>query len=154
MRSAFHLLVIAFGTLSGPVSAQSWTPQQQEIWRLEEEMWQRDTAKDLTWIDTYWHANATSWPKHHAFPRNRDSVTRWDKYTYANATTLEYELFPLSITVTDNVAVVHYLYRMASENLSKERETVTGRYSDVFAKEGNRWLLIAVTGGEDSASAK
>jgi ketosteroid isomerase-like protein len=154
MRFAIHLLLIAWGTLSVSVSAQSWSPEQQEIWRLEEEMWQRDAAEDLTWIDTYWHADATSWLKDHSFPRSKASVTRWDKYSYANTTTLEHELFPLSITVTKNVAVVHYLYRIASENLGKERETITGRYSDVFVKEGSRWLLISVTGGDDSDSAK
>ncbi len=154
MRFVLSLLLVVWGSLSVPVSAQSWTPDQQEIWRLEETMWQRDTAKDLTWIDTYWHANATSWGIDHPVPRNKASVTRWDKYEYGNVTVLEHELFPLSITVTDNVAVVHYRYRIASEDRNKKREIVTGRYSDVLVREGSRWLIITAIGGDDPGSAK
>lgn len=153
MRLVLSLLLLLCGSSSVPASAQTWTPDQQEIWRLEEAMWQRDTAKDLTWIDTYWHANGTSWGIDHPVPRNRASVARWDKYAYGNYTVLEHELFPLSITVTDNVAVVHYRYRIASEDRDKKREVVTGRYTDVLVREGSRWLIITTVGGDDPRSA-
>jgi ketosteroid isomerase-like protein len=154
MRFVLSLLLIVLISSSVPAFAQSWTSDQQEIWRVEEAMWQRDTAKDLTWIDTYLHANATSWGIDHPVPRNKASVTRWDKYAYSNATVLEYELFPLSITVMDDVAVVHYRYRIASEDLNKRREIVTGRYTDVLVREDGRWLILTVVGGDDPGSAK
>jgi len=31
----------------------------------------------------------------------------------------------------------------------KERETVTGHYTDVLVKEGGRWLFLAWAGGDD-----
>lgn len=117
-------------------------------------MWQRDNAKDLGWIETHWHANATSWGIDQPVPRNKASVTRWDRYSYANSTVLEYELFPLSITVAGNVAVVHYRYRIAREDRDKKREMVTGRYSDVLVKEGSRWLIMTVIGGDDRGSGQ
>ena len=99
MRFTLSLLVMAWGAGSAPAAAQSWTPEQQKIWTLEEQMWQKDTAKDLTWIDTYWHPDATSWGIDQPVPRNRASVTRWDRYENGNTTVLEHELFPLSITI-------------------------------------------------------
>ena len=32
---------------------------------------------------------------------------------------------------------------LARENFKKERETVTGHYTDVLIKEGGRWLFLA-----------
>jgi hypothetical protein len=149
MRFTLSLLVVVWGVVSAPASAQSWTPEQQKIWSFEEACWQRDTAKDLTWIDSCVHPDATSWGIDHPVPRNRASVARWDKYEYGNATVLESELFPLSITIVADVAVVHFRYRIASENSRKERKTVTGRYSDVLIKDGTRWLIITTVGGDD-----
>jgi hypothetical protein len=44
---------------------------------------------------------------------------------------------------------VNYHYQIARENYKKERETVRGRYTDVFLKDGGRWLFIAWTGGDE-----
>ena len=57
--------------------------------------------------------------------------------------------FPISLTITGNIAVVQYRYQIAREDYKKERETVWGRYTDVLVKEGGRWLFIAWTGGDD-----
>ena len=38
---------------------------------------------------------------------------------------------------------------IARENYKKERETVTGRYTDILVKEGGRWLFISSAGGDD-----
>ena len=146
------LSVLAIAVIGGPAAAQTWSPDQQEIWKLEEAMWLKDTAHDLTWIDTYMRPDATSWGIDTPLPRNRASVTRWDRYEFANSTVLEHELFPLSITVAGDVAVVHYRYQMAIENYKKERETVTGRYSDVLVRSAGRWLLLSVVGGDDRKS--
>ena len=74
---------------------------------------------------------------------------RWSRYSSATSTVLEQELFPISVTITGNLAVVQYRYQLATENYKKERETVTGRYTDVLVREGGRWLFIAWAGGDD-----
>jgi ketosteroid isomerase-like protein len=97
------------------------------------------------------HPNLTFWGTNQPMPRNRASLSRWEKYdlAYNNNTVLEQELLPISVTITGNVAVAHYRYQEATENYKKERETVTGRYTDVFIKEGGRWLFITWVGGDD-----
>ncbi len=82
-------------------------------------------------------------------PQNKASLSRWAKYGSTTDTILEQELFPISVTITDNVAVAQYRYRVVSENDKKEREIVTRRYTDAFIKEGNRWMFITWAGGED-----
>jgi len=149
MRAPLSLLFLAMTAYTGTAAAQTWSPEQQEIWRLEEQQWRMAAAKDMTWIETMVHPNLNFWQADQPMPRNKASLSRWEKYTSANNTVLEQELFPISVTITGNVAVAQYRYQVARENYKKERETVTGRYTDVFIREGNRWLFITWAGGDD-----
>ncbi len=149
MRMRLILVLIAVCLYPGVAAAQTWTPEQKEIWRLEDQQWKMSAAKDASWIETMVHPNISFWNTNQPMPRDKASLARWTKYDDTNSTVLEWEIFPISLTITDNVAVANYRYQIASENYKKERETVTGRYTDVFVKEGNRWLFITWAGGDD-----
>ena len=58
---ALSLLLFAFVVQTGTAVAQTWSPEQQEIWRLEDQQWKMNAAKDLTWIETMVHANVSWW---------------------------------------------------------------------------------------------
>ena len=135
--------------LAGPASAQTWSPEQQELWSFEQQQWQMSKDKDSSWIETMVHPNLRYWEVGEQMPRDRASLARWNRYTNATTTVLEQEIFPISATVTGNVAVVQYHYRIARENNKKERETVTGHYTDVLLKENGQWRFIAWEGGDD-----
>jgi hypothetical protein len=130
-------------------SAQTWSAEQQEIWKLEEKQWQMAKDKDMSWIETMVHPSLSYWGTDSPVPQTKASLARWNRYENTTATVLEQELFPLSITVTGNIAVVNYRYQIARESYKKERETVHGRYMDVLVKDGGRWQFIAWTGGDD-----
>jgi hypothetical protein len=148
-RFSVSLLSLILAAVAGAASAQTWSPEQQEIWRFEEQQWKMSAAKDLTWIDKMVHANVSYWDRDQPAPRNKASLSRWSRYSSTNLTVLEQELFPISVTITGNIAVAQYSYEVARENYKKERETVTGRYTDVLVKEGGRWLFLAWAGGDD-----
>ena len=148
-RSSFSVCALALVLFAGVAHAQTWSPAEQEVWKLEEQQWQMAKDKDASWIDKMVHANVSYWDADGQSPQNKASLTRWNKYNNTNGTVLEQELSPLSIVITGNVAVVQYRYRVARENFKKERETVGGRYTDVFTKENGRWLFIAWAGGDD-----
>ncbi len=145
--SKFALLSLV--VMAGAASAQTWSPEQQELWKLEEQQWQMAKDKDLSWVEKLVHPNLSYWNTEQSSPQNRASLARWDRYNNTNATVLEQELFPISATITGNVAVMQYRYMIARENYKKERETVSGHYMDVLVKEGGRWLFIAWAGGDD-----
>ena len=150
IRALFPALAfLSLLAVAAPASAQTWSAEQQEIWKFEEQQWQMAKDKDLTWIDKMVHPNLSYWDSDQQSPQNKASLARWNRYNNTNATVLEQELFPISITITGNIAVVHYRYTIARENFKKERETVHGRYTDVLVKEGGRWLFIAWAGGDD-----
>ena len=127
MFSRIVMAMICVCGLAGTAVAQTWNAEQKEIWNLEEQQWKMAAAEDLSWID---------------------SLRRWGKYQVENSTVLEQELFPISITLTGNVAVVQYNYQIARENYKKEREMVTGNYTDVLVKENGRWQFLTWSGGD------
>lgn len=134
---------------AGAAVAQTWTPEQQEVWKLEQQQWQMSKDKDSSWIEKMVHPSLSYWETGAPVPQNGASLTRWNRYNSASATVLEQEVFPISLTITGNIAVAQYSYQVARENYKKERETVWGHYTDVLVKEGGRWLFIAWAGGDD-----
>lgn len=149
-RCAF-LGLLSLGLLPMLAAAQTWTAEQQEIWTLEQQQWQMSKDKDLTWVDKMVHPNLSFWDVDQPGPQNKDSLVRWNRYSSSASTVLEQELFPISVTITGNLAVAQYSYTVVRENYKKEREPATGRYTDVLIKEGGRWLFIAWAGGDDPA---
>jgi hypothetical protein len=144
--------VLAAGCIvavAGSAAAQTWTAEQQEIWKFEQQQWQMEKSKDASWIETMVHPNLHYWAAGSPVPQDKASLARWNRYSSAEATVLEQELYPLAATITGNVAVVQYRYQIARENYKKERETVWGHYTDVLIKQDGKWLFIAWEGGDD-----
>lgn len=152
MRKLFALMAASFGLLAfaGGAAAQTWSAEQQELWRLEEQQWKMAAAKDTSWMDSMVHPNMRYWETSDPMPRDRASLKHWARYTTENSTVLEQQIFPISATITGNVAVMQYHYVMATENYKKERKMVTGRYTDVLMKDNGKWVFIAWAGGDDS----
>ncbi|HYO46056.1 MAG TPA: nuclear transport factor 2 family protein [Gemmatimonadota bacterium] len=147
VRHLFLSLVLA--GFASAASAQTWSAEQQEIWRFEEQQWKMAAEKDLSWVDTMVHPNLSYWDTDQPGPQNKASLSRWSRYGSTNITVLEQELFPITVTITGDIAVVQYSYSIARENYQKERETVTGRYTDILVKDNGRWLFLAWAGGDD-----
>ncbi|HME38285.1 MAG TPA: nuclear transport factor 2 family protein [Steroidobacteraceae bacterium] len=135
--------------MAGFASAQALSADQQEIWKVEHQQWKMAADKDLNWIDKLLHPNMQFWETGAPMPRDFASIKHWGRYEVESGTTLEYEIFPISVTITGNVAVAQYHFMLARENYKKDRETVTGHYMDVLIKEGGRWQFIAWAGGDD-----
>jgi hypothetical protein len=145
-----HLFVVLMmAGFASAASAQTWSPEQQEIWQFEEEQWRMSAEEDASWVDTMTHPNLSYWSVDQPGPQNKESLARWVRYGNASGTVLEQELFPISMTITGDVAVVHYRYTIVSENYKKDRETVTGRYTDILLRENGRWLFLSWAGGDD-----
>jgi hypothetical protein len=142
---------LALSVMSGSAHAGEWSPEQQEIWNLEQQQWTMSKAEDLSWIDTMVHQNMRFWETGAPMPRDKASLKHWSRFDADNGSTLEQEIYPISATVTGNIAVVQYHYVVATENYKKERKTVTGHYTDVLVKEGGRWMFIAWAGGADKS---
>ena len=130
-------------------TGSAFADDQQDVWKVEQLQWKLAASKDTSWIDTLVHPNLRMWENGAPMPRDKASLLHWARYDNSNSTTLEYELLPVSTVITGNVAVVQYYYMMARENAKKERESVTGHYTDILVKDNGKWLFLAWTGGDD-----
>ena len=99
---------LAICVFAGPASAQALSPEQQEIWKVEQQQWKMDAAKDMSWIDTLVHPNLRFWETGAPMPRDKASLKQWSRYESETSTVLEHELLPISATITGNVAVVQH----------------------------------------------
>jgi hypothetical protein len=142
-------ILLATTIAAGSALAQTWNAEQQELWKVEQQQWTMAAAKDVSWIDTLLHPNLRFWETDAPMPRDRASLKHWARFDSQGVTVLEQELFPISATITGNVAVVQYHYMTVREDHAKDRKRVTGRYTDVLVKENGRWLFIAWAGGDD-----
>ena len=87
VRSTFAILALV--AVAGKASAQTWSPEQQEIWKFEEQQWQMARDKDLSWIDKMVHPNVSFWDSTRQVPQNKASLARWNRYDNTNGTVLE-----------------------------------------------------------------
>ncbi len=149
MRVSLGLLVVALAAQASGAAAQTWSPEQQEVWNLEAQQWKMAAAKDTMWLSTMVDPNISYWGVDQPAPQNRASLSIWEKYNNSNGTVLAQELFPISMTINGNVAIAQYRYETASEDYKKERTTATGRYTDILMKENGHWMFIAWAGGDD-----
>jgi len=106
-------------------------------------------AKDSSWIAKVVHPNLSYRERDTPAPQDQASLALWDRYNNANFAVLNQELFPISITITGNIAVVQYRYLTPPANHEKEHEMVTGRWTDVLVKDGGRWSFTAWADGDD-----
>jgi ketosteroid isomerase-like protein len=155
MRMSFSFLsVLAFLALvtaqseAGAQSTdpgQAWTPDQQEVWNTVETLWRVSSAGDLdSWFalvsdDFRGWSNADPAPVGKETARHRASLRVWKR--------IFYHVHPLAIDIHGDVAIVFYTFSTESEYPDGSRTTATGKWTDVFRKQGDRWLLIADAGG-------
>jgi hypothetical protein len=147
------LIALATAALLQPwqASAQSWSPQQQEVWSVVQAQWQASMAKDAGWMERDLHTDFRGWTAGEPAPRDRESAIRWGRYEMESGTTVVQDLVPMAIVVHGNTAVVHYHYSQARADREGTHRTVHGRYTDTLVKENNQWRFLAWSGGAPPA---
>jgi hypothetical protein len=63
---------------------------------------------------------------------------------------IDYVLFPHSIQAYDQVVgVVHYSYRARVQTRGASPLDVTGKWTEVYLRQDNEWVMVAVSGRPD-----
>jgi hypothetical protein len=83
-------------------------------------------------------------------PHDRDAAVR--SVTGTSAELGDYELHPLSVQVYERrVGIVHYSYSAIVTLKGTPSTKVTGKWSEVYLKQGGGWMMISVSGRPDAA---
>lgn len=139
--------------LSGSAAAQELIESQANdhaaVWTAVERIWAAAEAGDSEWVETMLSADFMGWPNNSPAPRSKSSVRMWNRFEQQQALGVAHELYPLSIVVHGDMAVVHYLYSNAVQLKDKSADVRNGRYTDVLIRDEGSWKFISWHGGDD-----
>lgn len=119
------------------VIGQEWTAEQKEIWELVEADYELFKQGDLQGILASRHDDVVIWSGIHLFPMNKKALRNNYKNWFASDKPVNWELKPLDIKVSGNVASVFYEYKFSGKRFSGH-----GRSVLTWVKQNRKWLII------------
>ena len=131
------------------INAQEESNDQADVWAVIERQWNDDEDQDPRWIEELLADDFAGWDRSSPAPRNKTSTRMWDRVLGNVSEMKAHELYPLSIIVHGDVAVVHYLYSSAVENQADEIKMEQGRFTDILVRTDDGWKFLAWHGGGD-----
>jgi ketosteroid isomerase-like protein len=143
-------LVIAILLLlpSAYLIAQEWSAAQKEIWKVEEETVADIEKGDVEKLMSYVHQDYRGSGHGSPIPIDktifRKQVERLVKTYPARSLFLQ----PAAIQVFGNTAIVHYIATITLKSVDGKEATSQTAYTDVFVKQGDKWLIVADNGYE------
>jgi ketosteroid isomerase-like protein len=146
--SAIFALALTLMIPGTAAFAQEIVDDEAEVLLTIERAWEASRKGDDDAVGEMLADNFMGWSRHSPAPRSKNSTIRWMRLDKEMGKVLRYELYPLSITVNDNVAVAHYLYSLAFEDKDDTIEISEGRYTDVLIRTGSGWKFLAWHGGK------
>src|SRR5262245_9337066 len=122
-------------------------PSEQDVWAQEVASWEFLKAGDLTSYLGLLHEDVMAWPDGRSAPLGKNAIFQLLVAILPTLQTrgLTVELKPLSITVFDDVAVVHYEGRTRSASTPGPGPAYaqTKRYTRTWLRSQHGWRLIA-----------
>jgi ketosteroid isomerase-like protein len=145
---AATILAGIFLLTSGNAVAQNSADDHAAVWAAVEAIWTAEQSGDAGWVEDMLSADFMGWPNNSPAPRSKSSVRMWNRFDQDQTSGITHELYPLSIVVHGDMAIVHYLYTNAVRTRDKKTNVSSGRYTDVLVRDGETWKFISWHGGE------
>jgi len=143
------VLILIGSTLISVASAQDAPDDEADVLLTIEREWEASRKNDQDKIDDMLTADFMGWGKTSPAPRSKTSTSNWSRFSAEMGRVVRYEIYPLSVTVHDDVAIAHYLYSRAFKDKKGEIEISNGRYTDVLVRTEDGWKFLAWHGGDD-----
>jgi ketosteroid isomerase-like protein len=130
----FFGIVIFWGS---HVIGQEWTAEQKEIWKLIEADYELFKQGDLQGILASRHDDLVIWWYNRFFPMGKKALANSLKLWFASDKPVNWELKPLDIKVSGNVASVFYEFKYSGTIYSGHARSVL-----TLIRQDRRWLII------------
>jgi ketosteroid isomerase-like protein len=151
MLKIMLVLFVGMVILSNTALAQKWSSKQQEVWNAVENWWELYQKNDVEGIKALFHKDYVGWSWGFNSPEGQKEAHRWANHMIPKNKIAYTNLNPLDILVIGDVAVLHYYY-VTNQTVDGKDKLEQGRWTDVWKKEGGKWLLIADSGGQLSTN--
>ena len=132
--------------MQSPIS--DFSPEQNQLWEKVQSLWEMSKGRDKDQIRATLHPEYVGWDMSTQLPHDRETAV--GSVTDDSPILQDYILQPLSVRIYDGrVGIVHYSY--AATVLPKDGNAirVTGKWSEVYLKERDEWMMISVSGKPD-----
>jgi ketosteroid isomerase-like protein len=143
--ASLAILLATFLAPGEPTAAQEWSPEQDEVLSTLHDLWRYSSAGDFE----SWYALVSEeyrgWSVADPMPFDKEASRRRNSQRVWKRTF--YRIHPLAVDIHGDVAIVFYSFVADMEHPDGSRSTSSGRWTDVFRREGERWLLVADAGG-------
>ena len=146
--AGFILLASGNAVAQGVADDQA-VDDQAGVWSAVEAIWSAEESGDDDWVEEMLSADFVGWPNNSPAPRSKSSVRMWNRLDQEQTSGITHELYPLSIVVHGDMAIVHYLYTNAVQTKDKKIDISSGRYTDVLVRDDGAWKFISWHGGGD-----
>jgi hypothetical protein len=125
--------------------------EEQLLWKRVNELWALSLTRDPARIRSALHPLYVGWDMSSPSPHDRELAV--NSVVEGALPIVQYKLQPLSVRVYDNrVGVVHYRYTAIVVPKDATPVEVTGGWTEVYLKESQEWIMIAVSGRPDRKS--
>ena len=150
MNASAKLVLILLGSLLfSAAGAQDASDDEANVLLVIEREWEAARKGDQDKVDDMLTNDFMGWGKSSPAPRSKTSTSNWSRFSTEMGRVVRYELYPLSITIHEDVAIAHYLYSSAFKDKQGKIEISNGRYTDVLIRTEDGWKFIAWHGGDD-----
>ena len=140
------MFALFFMTGATVVNAQEWSAAQKEVWKNVNDYWGVMAKGDLNGFFEYFSPDYIGWDDGSLLPSTKEESKKVFTYFYTGVKIPLYEIKPLAIVIHGDFAFVDYVYFMITEADGKKKSE-KGRWTDILAKSGNKWLMIGDHGG-------
>ncbi len=147
--SAKLVLILMGSLLFSAAGAQNTSDDEANVLLVIEREWEAARKGDQDKVDDMLASDFMGWGKNSPAPRSKTSTSNWSRFRTEMGRVVRYELYPLSITIHDDVAIAHYLYSSAFKDKEGKIEISNGRYTDILVRTEDGWKFLAWHGGDD-----
>lgn len=127
-----------------------FSPEQSELWERVLALWALSKSRNKNQIRATLHPRYVGWDMRSAHPHDREAAV--NSVTDDSPELNEYKLQPLSVQIYEGrVGVAHYTYTATVIPKGGEALKVTGKWSEVYLKQGGTWQMISVSGRPDES---
>ena len=124
---------------------ESLSRDERELWAQACRLWEQSRGDDRAGIWAAIHPRYVGWDMSTDLPHDKEAAVA--SVTGHAPALKEYDLFPHSVRIYDNVVgVVHYSYRATVHPHGAASLRVTGKWTEVYLKQENEWRMISVSG--------
>jgi hypothetical protein len=139
VRKFAALAALSIGLLPGELpGAETWSPEQKEVWKNVETYWALDAAGD----------SQEGWNYNTAIPGSKQRATKFITHSHRVSKTLVYDLQPMTVRVYGETAFVHYFWTRVGKDAEGKEKRESGRWTDILRKQDGKWVMVADHGGE------